>query len=297
MAFFARPFLFSPHQPDKFMSNLLKNAPLGKTSAYIDTYSPELLFPILRAENRKSLDIQADQALPFQGVDIWNGYELSWLTPSGKPAVELAEFTVPADSACIIESKSFKLYLNSLNQTMFESVDQLKACLIKDLSHACGSSVQVNLMNINDPNILQISQFEGLCIDTLEVAIDRYSNPTCELLEIHENKPTQAQLYSHLLKSNCPVTGQPDWGSVFISYLAACQLDTASLLRYIISFRQYSDFHEHCVERIFMDLCQKLHPEKLEVFARYTRRGGLDINPYRSLRGQTQYTNLRLVRQ
>lgn len=279
------------------MPHSLENAPLGKTSAYIETYSPKLLFPISRVDNRKKLYIQTSQVLPFQGVDIWNSYELSWLTPSGKPAVALAEFTIPADSACIIESKSFKLYLNSLNQTTFESAEQLQACLVKDLSHACGGNVQVTLMNLNEPSSLQISQPKGLCIDTLEIAIDRYNNPTCDLLEISENQPTQAQLYSHLLKSNCPVTGQPDWGSVFISYSSDHQLDTASLLRYIISFRQHTDFHEHCVERIFMDLCHKLHPEKLEVCARYVRRGGLDINPYRSLRGQAQYTNSRLVRQ
>lgn len=273
----------------------VEQSPLGKTSEYIDTYTPTLLYPIPRAGKRQTLGIQAP--LPFHGADIWNCYELSWLTPSGKPAVALAEFTIAADSPHIIESKSFKLYLNSLNQTVFDSTEQLQGCLVKDLSHASGHPVKIRLFDINEHQQFQVTQPQGTCIDTLDTPISRYNAPSPELLNIRRNQPAQASLYSNLLKSNCPVTGQPDWGSLFIRYNAPHQLDAASLLQYIISFRQHADFHEHCVERIFTDLCSLLQPTQLEIYARYTRRGGLDINPYRTLNTAGHIPNNRLVRQ
>lgn len=271
-----------------------EHSPLGKSSEYIATYTPSLLFPIPRAAKWAELGLTAE-TLPYQGVDFWNCYELSWLLPSGKPVVAIAEFSIPADSPNIIESKSFKLYLNSLNQTAFADRAELTATLVKDLSEAAGKPVGVRIRSLADIEGEGVATMPGLCIDELDVSINSYDRPQPELLRCDDSRVVEQSLHSHLLKSNCPVTSQPDWGSVAVEYRGA-ELDPASLLAYIVSFRQHSDFHEQCVERIFLDLQRLLKPEKLTVYARYVRRGGLDINPYRST-DSISPDNRRLARQ
>lgn len=271
-----------------------EDSPLGKSSEYIATYTPSLLFPIPRAPKWAELGLSA-ATLPYSGVDIWNCFELSWLLPSGKPVVAIGEFAIPADSPNIIESKSFKLYLNSLNQTVFASRDDLLAVLERDLSAAAGKPVGVRVRSLAEVTAEGVATPPGTCIDELDVSIDNYAQPQPELLKCEAGRIVEESLHSHLLKSNCPVTGQPDWGSVVVEYRGAA-LDHASLLAYLVSFRQHADFHEQCVERIFLDLQRLLRPEHLTVYARYVRRGGLDINPYRST-APIRPDNRRLVRQ
>ncbi|MCU1732755.1 MULTISPECIES: NADPH-dependent 7-cyano-7-deazaguanine reductase QueF [unclassified Pseudomonas] len=271
-----------------------EHSPLGKASEYVSTYTPSLLFPIPRTAKWAELGVSAE-TLPWHGTDFWNCFELSWLLPSGKPVVAIGEFAIPADSPNIIESKSFKLYLNSLNQTAFDSPQALQACLEKDLGAAAGKPVSVRIRTLGDVEKEGVAGLPGQCIDELDVSISNYEQPQPELLRCNTDKVVEQTLHSHLLKSNCPVTGQPDWGSVVVEYRGP-ELDAASLLTYLISFRQHADFHEQCVERIFLDLKRLLDPQHLTVYARYVRRGGLDINPYRSL-GQVSPDNRRLVRQ
>lgn len=295
--------------------NPIEQSPLGKTTNYISQYSPSLLYAIPRHLSRAKLGLNSQTSqtsqtqLPFHGSDIWTAYELSWLEPSGKPIVMLAKFTIPAHSPNIIESKSFKLYLNSYNQTHFSSTQQVQTLLTQDLSQAAGAPVKVQLYSLDSISTFAIAPPQGLCIDTLNIQTNCYDNPTQKTLKIQSttnpntnthtntNKFVSEHLYTNLLKSNCPVTGQPDWATLCIHYQANCALDHASLLQYIISFRQHADFHEHCVERIFIDLQILLAPQELTVYARYTRRGGLDINPYRSLSPDLNYPDQRLVRQ
>ncbi|BFN27888.1 NADPH-dependent 7-cyano-7-deazaguanine reductase [Pseudomonas sp. SCT] len=276
------------------MQHPAEHSPLGKSSDYVATYSPHLLFPIPRAPKWAELGLTAE-TLPYQGVDLWNCYELSWLLPSGKPVVAIGEFEIPADSPSIIESKSFKLYLNSLNQSVFESREALVELMIADLSAAAGKAVKVRLRTLDEVASEGVATLPGRCIDDLDVAIEHYDHPQPELLVCDAGRVIEESLYSHLLKSNCPVTGQPDWGSVVVEYRGAA-LQAESLLAYLVSFRQHADFHEQCVERIFLDLQRLLQPEKLTVYARYVRRGGLDINPYRSTEAMA-VDNRRLVRQ
>jgi 7-cyano-7-deazaguanine reductase len=276
------------------MQHPAEHSPLGKSSAYVATYSPHLLFPIPRAPKWAEIGLTA-ATLPYQGVDLWNCYELSWLLPSGKPVVAIGEFEIPADSPNIIESKSFKLYLNSLNQSVFESREALAEVMISDLSAAAGKPVKVRLRTLDEVAAEGVAMLPGRCIDDLEVVIEHYDHPQPELLSCDAGRVVEEALHSHLLKSNCPVTGQPDWGSVVVEYRGAA-LQAESLLAYLVSFRQHADFHEQCVERIFLDLQRLLQPEKLTVYARYVRRGGLDINPYRSTEALV-VDNRRLVRQ
>ena len=271
-----------------------EHSPLGKSSEYIYRYSPELLFPISRAPKWAELGLQTDR-LPYQGVDYWTCYELSWLLPSGKPVVAIGEFAIPADSPNIIESKSFKLYLNSLNQTVFADAQAVAEVLGRDLSAVAGAAVQVRVRSLDEMSEEGVARLPGRCIDDLDVEIARYDHPQTELLRCDPDRQVQECLHSHLLKSNCPVTGQPDWGSVVVDYQGAA-LDPASLLAYLVSFRQHQDFHEQCVERIYLDLLALLKPQRLTVYARYVRRGGLDINPYRSNQ-PLRIENRRLVRQ
>ncbi len=270
-----------------------QDSPLGKSSAYLSQYDASLLFGIARATKWCELGFSADH-LPYVGVDIWNCYELSWLLPSGKPVVAIGQFSVPADSPNIIESKSFKLYLNSLNQSVYGSFAEVAALLIRDLSKVAGAPVEVELKTLQAASAEGLHMPQGLCIDDLDISLSRYESPSLALLSCG-SESVEEQLYSHLLKSNCPVTGQPDWGTVHVHYRGKA-LNHASLLAYLVSFRQHQDFHEQCVERIFLDLQQLLQPEFLSVHARYVRRGGLDINPYRSSE-PTAITNLRLARQ
>lgn len=270
-----------------------QDSPLGKSSAYLSQYDASLLFGIARATKWCELGFSADH-LPYVGVDIWNCYELSWLLPSGKPVVAIGQFSVPADSPNIIESKSFKLYLNSLNLSVYGSFAEVAALLIRDLSKVAGAPVEVELKTLQAASAEGLHMPQGLCIDDLDISLSRYESPSLALLSCG-SESVEEQLYSHLLKSNCPVTGQPDWGTVHVHYRGKA-LNHASLLAYLVSFRQHQDFHEQCVERIFLDLQQLLQPEFLSVHARYVRRGGLDINPYRSSE-PTAITNLRLARQ
>ncbi|UUA74159.1 NADPH-dependent 7-cyano-7-deazaguanine reductase QueF [Cellvibrio sp. QJXJ] len=276
--------------------------PLGQQTEYVSVYSPQLLFPIPRAESRKLLGI--GRALPFFGEDIWTGYELSWLDSQGKPVVAVAEFFIPCDSEFMIESKSFKLYLNSLNQTRYQSAAEVEELLVKDLSAVAGSMVRVHLFPLlpsqishwraQPAHLLNAVTLEGVLLDELSITVDAY-HPKPELLVTTEELVSES-LISNLLKTNCPVTGQPDWASIVVRY-SGKKIEHENLLRYIISFREHQDFHEHCVERIFNDIATYCKPEFLTVYARYTRRGGLDINPFRSSSAEEKPNLLRLVRQ
>lgn len=269
-------------------------SPLGKSSAYQTQYTPELLFPIPRQQKRDELQLSG--TLPFFGVDIWNAYELSWLNMRGKPQVAIATFTAPADSPNIVESKSFKLYLNSFNQTRLANTDALLALLREDLSAAFGAPVHIALTTPEDFGKLKMGEFDGLLLDRLDVEIDRYTPSPALLKSNRDEAPVEETLVSHLLKSNCLVTGQPDWASVQIQY-AGPQIDQEGLLRYLIGFREHNEFHEQCVERIFVDILRQCRPNHLAVYARYTRRGGLDINPWRANFSTARPPNLRTARQ
>ena len=272
---------------------LIQSSPLGQRSAYIDTYDNTLLFPLLRQPKRKALGING--ALPFKGYDLWTAFELSWLNLKGKPVVALADIIIPCESTYLIESKSFKLYLNSFNNTHYASYDVVRDTLTTDLSAAAGLDVKVTLSLEQQDAHMAIGHFEGFCLDDIDVDCTDYTvNPT--LLRVSEEHVQTTRVYSHLLKSNCLVTGQPDWGSVQITY-AGARIDEAFLLRYLVSYRNHNEFHEQCVERIFMDIQKQCRPESLTVYARYTRRGGLDINPIRSSMAFLPPHNRRLFRQ
>ena len=285
---------------------------LGKATAYVDQYDASLLFPIPRAPKRHEIGIAA--SAPFFGADLWTAFELSWLNLRGKPQVALAHFTVPAETPNIIESKSFKLYLNSFNNTRFADVEAVKTRLRADVSEAVwrqtsrdggqgspsaqGSvGVRILLPDVFDRE--PIYELDGLSLDRLDVECTRYT-PAPDLLKVltepGSEAPVTEVLVSHLLKSNCLVTGQPDWGSVQISYTGT-PIDQEGLLQYLVSFRNHNEFHEQCVERIFMDIWTRCQPLKLAVYARYTRRGGLDINPFRTSYPQALPANTRTARQ
>ena len=264
--------------------------PLGKTSAYPDQYDPGLLFPIDREESWKLSGEQRSE-VAFFGEDIWNGYEVSWLNCKGKPVVCMAEFRLPADTPFLIESKSFKLYLNSFNQSRYHDELQVKALMEQDLSRAAGGPVSVRF---HGPDAVFPAAPVASLLDELDVDITDYS-PNPALLQTAEGN-FDGWVVSHLLKSNCPVTGQPDWGSLYIHYRGK-QIDEAGLLAYIVSLRQHQDFHEHCVERSFKDILQRCQPESLTVYARYVRRGGLDINPFRTTERDYKACNFRNFRQ
>jgi 7-cyano-7-deazaguanine reductase len=253
------------------------DSPLGKPATYADRYDPDLLFPIARAPQRAAIGLTGP--LPFAGADLWTAYELSWLSSRGKPEIAIARFGVPADSPNIVESKSVKLYLNSFSQTRFGAPAEVERALAGDLARACGAAVAVELVRPGDFARLAMEPLAGTSIDDLDVEIHDYS-PRPDALTA--GGPTvEETLVSDLFKSNCPVTGQPDWGSVQIRYRGP-QIDRAGLLRYLVSFRQHSGFHEHCVERMFVELRSRCRSERLTVSACFTRRGGIDINPFRS---------------
>ncbi|SDM47485.1 7-cyano-7-deazaguanine reductase [Oryzisolibacter propanilivorax] len=273
---------------------------LGQRSAYVDQYDAGLLFPLPRAPKR--LEIGIAGAAPFFGADLWSAYELSWLNERGKPQVAIAHLTVPCETPQLIESKSLKLYLNSFNNTRFVSADEVRARLRADLGEAVwrgsgqSGGVGVRLLAPEQFDAQQVQELDGLLLDRLDLDCTHYQ-PAPELLEAdHTEAPVTETLVSHLLKSNCLVTGQPDWGSVQIAYSGA-QIDQAGLLRYLVSFRNHNEFHEQCVERIFMDIWTRCRPIKLAVYARYTRRGGLDINPFRTSHPGPLPANVRTARQ
>ena len=254
-----------------------RSLPLGRDVTYPEAYDPGLLFPIARAQSRETLRIPG----LWHGADVWNAYEVSWLNAQGLPRVAMGRFIVPADSPHLIESKSLKLYLNSLNETRHDSTDAVAQLIARDLSATAGTSVQVALDDHLPGSAVQCAAPTGHCIDNLNVRIASYTPDAGLLQTLAGDEIVTERLVSHLLKSNCPVTGQPDWGSVEVQYTGR-RLDAGSLLQYVVSFRRHTEFHEHCVERMYCDLWQVLQPSHLFVMARYTRRGGLDINPWRS---------------
>ena len=277
-----------------------EQSPLGRTSAYIDRYDASLLFPLARAPKRAELGLLQDP--PFFGADLWTAYELSWLNLRGKPQVALAHFMVPCETPNLIESKSLKLYLNSFNNTRFADATAVQARLRADLSEAVWrgadqpATVGVRLVLPEAFEREPMHSLDGLNLDRLDIECTQYT-PAPELLRAaFDEAPVSEVLTSDLLKSNCLVTGQPDWGSVRIAY-SGPQLDQERLLQYLISFRNHNEFHEQCAERIFMDLWTHCKPIKLEVYARYTRRGGLDINPWRTSHPMALPKNVRTARQ
>lgn len=286
----------------KTPENTPNHSPLGKSSAYIDQYDASLLFPIPRAGKRADIGIAPGSTPPFLGADLWTAFELSWLNRRGKPQLALAHLTVPCESPNIIESKSFKLYLNSFNNTPFKDAAEVQARLRADLSEAAWrgaaqpSSVGVKLLSPELFDQEQVHELDGLSLDRLDVECTRYTPAPDLLTAAFDEAPVSEVLTSDLLKSNCLVTGQPDWGSVRISYTGP-QINQEGLLQYLVSFRNHNEFHEQCVERIFMDLWARCKPLKLTVYARYTRRGGLDINPFRTSHPQALPANIRMARQ
>jgi len=266
--------------------------PLGRPVEVPDRYSPEVLRGIPRAEAREEIGI--GERLPFGGYDVWNAYELSWLDPGGKPRVATGELIVPCGSPNLIESKSLKLYLDSLNQTRHESADEVRECIQQDLSRVAGAEVRVKLAALRDDATAQLAELPGTCIDDEDVSPAVYL-PDPGLLKTQSGDGVSETLHSHLLKTNCRITGQPDWASVLVRYRGR-PVDRRALLLYLISFRDHRIFQEPCVERIFVDLLQRCEPAELTVCARYTRRGGLDINPFRS-NFESAIDNTRLLRQ
>lgn len=284
---------------------------LGKATAYPDQYAPQVLFPIARQPQRGELGMAAGGALPFTGVDLWTGYELSWLNSRGKPQVALVQVTVPCETPCIVESKSFKLYLNSFSNSRFTSADAVRARIAADVGAAVWQpvapesqqtargappTVGVRLVLPEQFAAQTVQELEGLSLDRLDVECTEYE-PAPQWLRANAAEAAVTEtLTSHLLRSNCPVTQQPDWGDIQISYSGA-PIDQEGLLRYIVSLRNHNGFHEHCVERMFMDILRRCHPSRLTVYARYTRRGGLDINPLRTNHPGPIPPNVRTARQ
>ncbi|CAH7142263.1 7-cyano-7-deazaguanine reductase [Vibrio chagasii] len=267
---------------------------LGQKTEYSNQYDASLLQPVPRSLNRDDLALNGE--LPFVGHDIWTIYELSWLNTNGLPQVAVGEVFIPATSPNLIESKSFKLYLNSYNQTQFENWEQVTQRLTQDLSACAGETVIVNVNSVTDYTNQPIVTMEGECIDNQDIQITSYDFEASLLEGAAGEQEVEETLHSHLLKSNCLITNQPDWGSVEIAY-SGKQIDREALLRYLVSFREHNEFHEQCVERIFTDIMKYCAPSKLTVFARYTRRGGLDINPYRSTEQDRPNHNKRMARQ
>lgn len=268
---------------------MTQELPLGRHVDYPREYDPSLLFPIARALGRSHIGL-SDRALPFVGLDRWHAYELSWLDPRGKPCMATATLTVPADSPNLVESKSLKLYLNSYNASRFDSAEAVRARIVADLSQSAGAPVEVAF------GLPPVREGQAESLDGLDVAIDDYGPPNAAHLSADADTVVEETLSSGLLKSNCPVTGQPDWARVDIAYRGP-RLDRAGLLRYLVSFRDHAEFHEQCVERIFADLLRLAAPQALSVEARYTRRGGLDINPWRATAGFLRPTAHRDERQ
>ena len=266
----------SSYQDHKALAELT----LGKPTAYRDHYDVTLLQAVPRSMNREPLGLYPD-SLPFHGADIWTLYELSWLNSNGLPQVAVGEISLNADSANLIESKSFKLYLNSFNQTLFADWESVRATLQRDLAACAQGDVSVTLYQLHEITHQPIADFLGECLDQQDIRIDSYEFSADYLQGATTANRVEESLVSHLLKSNCLITHQPDWGSVQISY-SGPQINREALLRYLVSFRHHNEFHEQCVERIFNDIMRFCQPETLSVYARYTRRGGLDINTWRS---------------
>ena len=277
-----------------YQDKTLSALKLGQKTEYKSQYDASLLQPVPRRLNREGLGIVETQ--PFnQGADVWTCYELSWLNPNGLPQVAIADIVIDFKSENLIESKSFKLYLNSFNQTKFASIEEVEQTLTRDLSQCASGQVLVKIYKLSCYTNQPIVNFAGESIDEQDIQIDSYEFSNQHLNNVAEGEMVEEALVSHLLKSNCLITSQPDWGSVQIHYVGK-RLNREKLLRYLVSFREHNEFHEQCVERIFTDLMRFAKPEKLTVYARYTRRGGLDINPLRS-NFENVPENLRMARQ
>lgn len=266
---------------------------LGRPVEYPDRYAPASLVALARRDSRERLGLGA--ALPFAGSDLWNAWELSWLAPSGCPQMADCELRIPAESPKLVESKSLKLYLNSFAMSHFASADAVAATIRADLAAAVGSDIGIRLRAPGELPLPAIDRLPGICIDDAVVDCDRFE-ADASLLSAEPAVQAEESLHSHLLRSLCPVTGQPDAGSVLVRYRGP-RIDPAALLRYIVSFRRHQDFHEACVERMFCDIRERCGAESLTVYARFLRRGGIDINPYRSTEGAAPPPNLRLWRQ
>jgi 7-cyano-7-deazaguanine reductase len=271
----------------------LKETPLGKETRYPEHYAPELLFPIPRADGRSQIGLNRAAGLPFYGEDLWNAYEISWLDPTGKPAVAVMEIRVPITSPFLVESKSMKLYLNSFNMSRYPSTDEMAAVVTDDLSRAFGAPVSAAIVAAEDFGRMALGEPPGKCLDGVTPKSAGYTVApgclTCEPVAVSE------AWFSRLFRSVCPVTGQPDWGTVAIDYTGP-RIDPAGLLGYLISYRRHAGFHENCVERMFMDISRRCRPTELSVAARFMRRGGLDINPVRTS-APTMVKNIRDPRQ
>ena len=250
---------------------------LGRHTPVVQEYSPHLLYAVPRAAARLSLGLH--EPLPFHGVDLWHAYEMSWLDHTGKPRVWVGRFSVPASSPNLVESKSFKLYLNSLNSTRFPSDEAARATIIADISGAAGAAVSLELFPVGAA-ALAGTRLSGACLDNLPVT-PWSREPTAAQLQVDPDRTVEEVVFSHLLRSLCPVTGQPDWATVWLHYRGTA-IERSSLLQYIIAYREHQEFHEQCVERMFCDIALRCAPEFLHIQAFYTRRGGLDINPFRS---------------
>jgi 7-cyano-7-deazaguanine reductase len=283
-----------PVAAEDLMETSYTDSPLGRPTEYPDRYTPSLLCPIPRWDGRESLDVDMGKPLPFRGVDIWNHYEVSWLDEHGKPVVALAEILVPAGSRFIIESKSMKLYFNSLNFEHFSHRSDFIARVEADLSQVVQAPVQVMLFMPENRAAFTVGDLPGECLDALPLVCKEFT-PSPDRLKVRPDHIVSETLYSNLLRSNCPVTRQPDWASIMVRYRGPA-IDHTGLLAYIVSYRNHADFHEHCVERIFMDILRRCEPMELTVYARYTRRGGLDINPFRT-NTDDRPDNVRLFRQ
>lgn len=265
--------------------------PLGQQTEYPNKYEPGLLFPIARSESRDSM---TSGELPFDGCDIWNAWDLTWLGPGNVPVVATAEFRIPASSPCLIESKSLKLYLNSFAMSQFDDAETVASTITADLSASAGDAVSVRIDAVENTEANAVLRLPGHCLDSVDVVCSSWE-VDASLLRIASESVVSEELYTHLLRSLCPVTSQPDMGSLVIRYQGP-KIDRGSLLRYVVSFREHNDFHEACIERMFMDLMTRCKPEKLSLYARYQRRGGIDINPFRS-NFEDSPRNLRLWRQ
>ena len=277
-----------------YQDNSLKSLKLGQKTEYASQYDRTLLQPVPRALNRDGLGITQNQ--PFTiGADIWTAYEISWLNEKGLPQVAVADIYLDYQSQNLIESKSFKLYLNSFNQSKFADFNAVQQTMQRDLSECAQGDVKVRLNPVAVYDAQKIDHLQGDCIDEQDIEITSYEFNADWLKDCVSNEIVEEKLVSHLLKSNCLITNQPDWGTLHIHYVGK-KIDHEKLLRYVVSFRQHNEFHEQCVERIFCDLMHYAKPEKLTVYARYTRRGGLDINPFRS-NFENLPENLRLARQ
>jgi 7-cyano-7-deazaguanine reductase len=265
--------------------------PLGRDTGYPNKYEPNVLFPIARSESRESF---VSGRLPFDGVDIWNAWELTWLSQTGLPVVATAEIRIPATSPNLIESKSLKLYLNSFAMSCFDSAEEVERLIIEDLGKLVGTQITAQIQLLAEIEASSVSRLPGRCLDSLAVTCTHWEVDAA-LLDSDPDTEVEEDLHSHLLRSLCPVTGQPDIGSIAIHYRGP-RIDPASLLQYIVSFREHNDFHEACIERMFVDILDRCQSEKLSIHARYQRRGGIDINPFRS-NFQEAAENLRLWRQ